>query len=108
MLSSEQKILAIVSHLGIFLGFPILAPLLVFLLSNDLIVKNQAKEALVFQIGLIIIGFIGSLSVILLIGIPILIILGIITVVFPIIASVKFCQEGYYSYPITGSFLKTL
>lgn|SRR5690554_6081425 len=108
MLSSEQKILGLISHLGIFLGFPILAPLLVLLLSNDYIVKNQAKEALVFQIGLIIAGSIGGLLVIILIGIPILFIIGIIGVVFPIVAAIKFYQEGHYSYPITGSFIKKL
>lgn len=108
MLNSEQKILVLISHLGIFLGFPILSPLLVFLLTNDHIVKNQAKEALAFQIGLIISGIIGALLVIILIGIPILIILSVIGVVFPIIAAIKFFQDGYYSYPITGNFLKTL
>jgi hypothetical protein len=108
MLNSEQKILGLISHLGIFLGFPVLAPLLIFLLSNDNIIKNQAKEALVFQIGLIIAGAVGSLLVLVLIGIPILIIIGIIGILFPIVAAVKFYQDGYYSYPITGNFLKKL
>lgn len=108
MLNSEQKILGLLSHLGIFLGFPILAPLLIFLLSNDHIVKNQAKEALAFQIGLIIAGLVGGLLVFVLIGIPILIILSIVGVLFPIIAAIKFYQEGYYTYPITGNFLNKL
>jgi|SRR5690554_5916668 len=108
MLTSEQKILGLISHLGIFVGFPILAPLLVFLLSNDYVVKNQAKEALAFQIGLIIAGAIGGLLVFIIIGIPILILISIMGIVFPIMAAIKFYQEGHYSYPITGELLKKL
>lgn len=108
MLNSEQKILGLVAHLGIFLGLPVLAPLLVFLLSKDSIVKNQAKEALVFQIALIVLGFIASILIIILIGIPMLIALSVIAVIFPIRAAVEFYRNGYYSYPITGKFSKTL
>lgn len=108
MLNSEQKILGLIAHLGIFLGLPVLAPLLVFLLSRDSIVKNQAKEALVFQIALIVLGFIASILIIILIGIPILIVLGVIAVIFPIVAAVEFYQKGYYSYPVTGKLFKTL
>ncbi|MCR1897776.1 DUF4870 domain-containing protein [Irregularibacter muris] len=108
MLTSEQKILALISHLGIFVGFPILAPLLILLLSQDDIIKIQAKEALVFQLGLVILTFIGKIFIILLIGIPILIFVGIITVVCPIVAAVSFIKNGYYSYPITGELAKKL
>ncbi len=108
MLTSEQKILGLISHLGIFFGFPILAPLLVFLLTNDGIIKDQAKEALAFQIGLAIAGAIGGILSFLIIGIPILIITGIMGIIFPIIAAIKFFTEGYYSYPITGEFIKKI
>ena len=35
MLTTEQKLLCALSHLGIFIGIPIVAPIVVMLFSND-------------------------------------------------------------------------
>ena len=106
MLTTEQKLLCGVAHLGWIVGAPVLAPLIIMLLTGDSFVKNQAKEALGFQIGVIILGGIFGILSILLIGIPLLIALALGTLILPIIAIVKVCDGVDYSYPITGKFIR--
>ncbi len=106
MLTTEQKLLCALCHLGTFVGLPILAPLIVLLVSNDQFVKNQAKEALVFQIGLVIAVIISFVLMIILIGFLTVIAVSIIGIIFPIIAMVKIVEGQDYSYPITGSIVR--
>ncbi|AOT69697.1 DUF4870 domain-containing protein [Geosporobacter ferrireducens] len=106
MLTTEQKLLCGVAHLGWVVGAPILAPLIIMLLAGDSFVKNQAKEALAFQIGAIILGAIFAVLSIVLIGIPLLMALALGTLILPIIAIVKVCDGIDYSYPITGKFIR--
>ena len=106
MFTTEQKLLCGVAHLGWMVGFPIFAPLIVMLLAKDLFVKEQAKEALIFQIGASILGVVFGILSFVLIGIPFFIVLGIVAFVFPIMAVVKICDGIDYSYPIIGSFAR--
>lgn len=106
MLSSEQKILGTISHLGIFFGVPILAPLLIFLLSDDDYIKLISKEALVFQGVMLISILISSILSVILIGIVFLVILGPLSVIAPIVATVKLWNDKDFSYPITGKWLR--
>lgn len=105
MLTSEQKLLCALSHLSMFFA-PILAPLIVLLVSDDKFVKMQAKEALGFHIFLTIAGVISTILMIVLIGIPLAIILGLMAVILPIIAFIKVIDSIDYSYPITGNFIR--
>ena len=107
MLTTEQKLLCALCHLGVFVGIPIVAPLVVLVVSNDLFVKQQAKEALAFQIGIIVAGFIGFLTLIFLIGFFIVLAAGIAGVVLPIVAVVKISDGIAYSYPVTGNFVRS-
>lgn len=68
----------------------------------------QAKEALSFQVIMAIADIIAGILVIFLIGIPLLIIFGIVTVVLPIIAFIKVIDGVDYSYPITSSIARKL
>lgn len=106
MLTTEQKLLCGVAHLGWVVGLPILAPLVIMLLASDKFVKDQAKEALVFQIAVIMLGALFGILSILLIGIPLLIVLAIGALIFPVIAVIKICDGVDYSYPITGTFAR--
>ncbi|HHY90065.1 MAG TPA: DUF4870 domain-containing protein, partial [Clostridiales bacterium] len=92
MLTSEQKLLCGAAHLGWVVGFPILIPLMIFLLSNDYFVKQQAKEALAFQIALIVFGAIFAVLSFLLIGIPFFFLLMIAALILPVVAVVKVCK----------------
>jgi len=106
MLTTEQKLLCAVSHLGTFVGIPIIAPLIILLVSSDPFVKQQSKEALGFQIFLILAGILSGILTIVLIGIPLLIAVAVIGVIFPIIAIVKVVDGVDYSYPFTGTFIR--
>ncbi|WP_129597934.1 DUF4870 domain-containing protein [Anaerophilus nitritogenes] len=106
MLTTEQKLWCGVAHLGWMLGVPILAPLIIMLVSDDYFVKNQAKEALAFQIGMVIFTFIFGILSIILIGLPFLALLSLGGLIFPIIAMMKICDNVDYSYPITGNFAR--
>ena len=106
MLTTEQKHLCALAHLGTFVGIPILAPVIVLLVSSDFFVKQQAKEALGFQIFLILALVISGILTIVLIGIPLLLVVGVVGVVLPIIAIVKVVDGTDYSYPISGSFIR--
>ena len=107
MITTEQKLLCALCHLGTFVGIPILAPLVVMLITNDLFVKQQAKEALAFQLGLLISIVIGIISLIFIVGIFILMITGIAGVILPIVAVVRIVDGMDYSYPVTGNFVRS-
>jgi uncharacterized protein len=108
MLTTEQKFLAALCHGGNFIAVPILLPLIIMLISNDSYVKTQAKEALVFQIGIIIGLIISGILVIVVVGVIGLIVFGIMAFIMPIIAIIK-VLEGYdYSYPITGQYARKI
>lgn len=106
MLTTEQKLLCALAHLGTFVGIPILAPIIALLVSGDNFVKMQAKEALGFQIMLIIASIISAILIFVIIGIPLLIIIGIVAVVIPIIAFIKVVDGTDYSYPISGPIVR--
>mgnify|MGYP006277827569 CR=1 FL=1 len=106
MLTTEQKLLSAASHLGIFVGLPIVIPLIIFLVTKDEFIKRQSMEALGFQIFLAISSAIAGILAILLVGIPLLIIIGIIALIFPIIATVKVLDSIDYSYPISGKYVR--
>ena len=86
----------------------ILAPLIIWLIKKDEMpfVEDQAKEVLNFQISMTI-YFIGSIIlIIILIGIPILIGLGIFNIIITIIAGIKANDGKSYRYPINLKLIK--
>jgi len=108
MLTTEQKILAAICHGGIFFGAPIIIPLIVMLISKDDYVKTQAKEALMFQI-LIILSLIASgILIIIFIGIIGIIGFSIAGIVFPIIAIVNVLNGKDYSYPVSSKWARNI
>lgn len=105
MLTTEQKILAIASHLGWLAVAPVLIPIIIMLLSKDEFVKNQAKEALAFQLAIIVGGMVFGVLSFVLIGIPFVIALGIVGIIFPFVATIKVLNDIPYSYPLTGKYI---
>lgn len=108
MLTTEQKLLAALCHGGVFLAAPILIPIVIMLIATDDYIKTQAKEALMFQILLILGGVISGVLVILLIGILGLLIVGAAAVIMPIIAIINVINGVDYSYPISGKWARNL
>ncbi|MBS4535388.1 DUF4870 domain-containing protein [Clostridium sp. D2Q-14] len=106
MLTNEQKILSIICHLGIFIGMPIIIPLIILLFAKDGFIKTQAMEALGFHIMILVLGAIAGILVLILIGIPLLILIAIVTFIFPIIATINIANNNDYSYPISGRYIR--
>lgn len=101
----EQKGLKVLVHASAFY-FPFLVPLVVFLLADDHQVKKTAIQAVLFQIAMGILVFISFLLIIVVVGIPMLILFGIMWFVVPIIAIIKTLSGEDYNYPIVGSFYR--
>ncbi|RAM50685.1 MAG: DUF4870 domain-containing protein [Hapalosiphonaceae cyanobacterium JJU2] len=100
----QRKLLSALSHGAIFFSSLIVSigiPIAILYISNDPIVKENAKESLNFHINLYIYAVIFGLLSIILIGIPFLIGLLIISFIMPIIAIVRVLSEPNipYRYP---------
>lgn len=108
MLTTEQKILAVVSHASVFVSLGIIVPLIVMLVSKDDYVKTQAKEALIFQLVMVGALVISGILTIVIIGILGLIFFGIASLVLTIIAIVNVAEGRDYSYPVTGKWARNM
>lgn len=99
--SGEDKFLAILCHVSaIFL--PILLPLIVFLLKKDSpFVREHAKEALMFHLGMAVAELISAMLTIILIGFLLIPFFFIVYTVCTIIAVVKSINGEPYRYPVT-------
>ncbi|KAG0919172.1 hypothetical protein G6F32_016302 [Rhizopus arrhizus] len=101
--------MALAAHLlGIFAWF--IGPLIIWLISKDdagkAFVTDQAKEALNFQITITIAMLICIVLTIVIIGGILAPIVGILTLVFCIIAAVKANNGEAYRYPFALRLIK--
>lgn len=107
MVTSEDKTMALLAHLlSLFVGF--IAPLIIWLMKKDQseYVAQHAKEALNFQISMTIYLIVASFLIVLLVGLVLLPILGILDLVFIIIATIKASNGEFYQYPMTIRLIK--
>ena len=95
--------------LGVFFHFMehLLGPLIVWLAKRHESAEIDAhgKEALNFQLSMLIYDAVAAVLCVVLIGIPILILLWIMNTIFVIIASLQASDGKLYRYPITIRFL---
>ena len=104
--TAEERNWAVGCHLAAFsglitgIGF-VLGPLVVWLYKKDdsAFVSDQGKEALNFQLTMLISVAISCLLIVVLIGIPLLILLAIFNFVCTIVAAVKASEGVAYRYP---------
>ncbi len=85
-----------------------LKPLILWLIKKDEspFVDNQGKESLNFQISISIYCLVSAILILIVVGIFLLIALGILDVVFVIIASIKANSGEKYRYPLTLRLVK--
>ena len=81
-------------------------PFVLYLLIDSAEIRKLALEAVLFQLVMIVLISISAILVIFLIGIPMLIIFGIMAFVIPIIGIVKALNDDYFQYPIVGNWIK--
>ena len=98
---------ALVGLLGNGIGF-LLGPLIVWLVKkgDDPYIDEQGKEAVNFQITVLLAALVCLPLVFLLIGIPLLLAVGIVAVVFPILAAIKTSEGQSYRYPFALRLVK--
>ena len=95
---------------GIFLHVfgHIFGPLIVWLLKRNESPEIDAhgKESLNFQLSMLIYNVIAAILIIALIGIPLLILLYVLNIVFVIVASIQAGDGKLYRYPVAIRFIK--
>lgn len=105
----DQRTMALLAHiLGIFTGF--IGSLIIWLVNKDNpekgFVTDQAKEALNFQITLIIASFVSGILTLVLIGFLMLAAIGIANLVLCILAAMKANNGEAYRYPFALRLIK--
>lgn len=107
VISSTDKLWAILSHLSGFIGAPLLLPLIVYLVmkQDSAYVRANAREALNFHLSLLIYSLACIPLLFVLVGIPLLIALAIGSFILAIIAAIKASDGECYLYPLTIRFI---
>src|SRR5689334_20257400 len=111
--NNQEKTWATFAHLSALLGiviplFSMLGPLIVWLLKRNEMpfVDNQGKEALNFQITMLIAFAVSWLLAFILIGYFLIFIIAIIDLILIIVAAVNANKGNYYRYPLTLRMIK--
>jgi uncharacterized protein len=111
--TAEVRQWAMLCHFSAFFGlvFPfgnLLGPFILWQIKKEMdpFVDAQGKEALNFQITVAIASMVCVVLMVVVIGFPLLILVGIAAVVFTIIAGAK-ANDGFaYRYPYTWRVIK--
>jgi hypothetical protein len=100
--NSNDKNIVTITHLGGIL-FSFIPSLIVWLLKKDdsEYIAAQAKEALNFQITLLLAQFVAYVLIFILVGFLLLGLIWVFNVVFCIIAAISSSKGEYYRYPLT-------
>ena len=105
--SPDAKTMAMLCHLlGIFTWW--LAPLIIWLIKKDQspFVNQQGKEALNFQLTLVIGCVVGALTSCIGIGFFVLAAIWVVNIVFGIISTITVNKGQPYRYPVCIRFIK--
>ncbi len=104
--SADEKTWAMIAHLSWLVGFiipfgSVLGPLVVWLIKKDTMpfVAEQGKEALNFQITVLIAAIISFILMFVFIGIILIVVVGLGALVLSIIAAIKAQNGEDYRYP---------
>ncbi len=100
--NNDEKNIVTITHLGGIL-FSFIPSLVVWLLKKDdsEYIAAQAKEALNFQVTLLLAQFVAYILIFILVGFLLLGLIWLFNVVFCIIAAVKSSKGESYRYPLT-------
>ena len=100
-------IIALVGLLGNGVGF-LLGPLLVWLFKkeDDPFIDEQGREAVNFQLTMLLAMIVSALLCLVLIGFVLIVIVGLMMIIFPIIGAIKANDGEHYRYPFAIRFIK--
>ena len=105
--TSDEKTMSLIAHAGgIFFGF---IPALIIYLTKGTespYVKEEAKEALNFQITLAIAYVVSTVLIIVLIGLVMMMAVWVVSVIFMIRAAMAVNNGNAYRYPVNIRLIK--
>lgn len=109
----DTRMWAMFLHLSFFAGyavpiFGLLAPVVIWQVKKDELplIDRHGKNMVNWLISLVIYTIVGVLLCFIVIGVPFLILLGVLSVVFPIVAGIKANNGKVWKYPMSIQFLK--
>ena len=111
--SSSVRTWCMLAHASALVGFLVpvaghlVGPLIVWLAKrqDSPEIDAHGKESMNFQISMLIWNCIAAILILVLIGIPLLILLHILNIIFVIVASIKATEGKLYRYPLTIRFI---
>jgi len=106
--SSDIRIWCVLAHATALVGFLVpvaghlVGPLIVWLAKrhDSPEIDAHGKESMNFQISMLIWNVIAAILCLVLIGIPILILLHLLNIIFVIVASIQASEGKLYHYPL--------
>ena len=111
--SAEEKQWAMFAHLSALVGYiipfgSVIGPLVIWQIKKNEMpfVDDQGKEALNFQITVIILAIIAIILILILIGILLLWALALADLVFIVVAAIAANNGQRYRYPFAFRFIK--
>jgi uncharacterized protein len=105
--TQDEKNLALIMHALSLVGFSLIGPLIVWLVKKDesAFINAQGRELLNFQISFLIYAIVCIPLCFVLIGIPLLIVVGLASFILTIIGLVKATEGKIYRFPVTIKML---
>lgn len=107
--TSDDKNIAMLTHISGLL-FSIIVPLIIWLINKDKSDKGylteEAKEALNFQITVLLAYFIAGVLSVIAIGLLLMPLIWLGNLVFCILAGIKVSSGQSYRYPLTLRLIK--
>lgn len=113
-ITDDEKTWGMIVHLAALVAFiaspigAVLGPLVVWLIKKEQMpfVKDQGKEAMNFNISILLYGLASGVLIFIGIGLLLLMLLGIFWIMFVIIGGIKAQKGEYFRYPLTIRFIK--
>ncbi len=104
----SDKIWSILCHLSALMGVGFLLPLVVYLAmrQESEYVADNAREALNFHITVLIYAICLVPLVFLIIGVPLMLVLGVGSLILAVLAAVRASDGKCYHYPLTLRLVK--
>ena len=103
----DEKTMGILSHILCIVG-GFIAPLIIYLIKKDesAYISEQSKEALNFQLTMLICYIVSWILIFVFIGIILVFLVIILNLVLIIIATIKASEGKLYKYPINFRLIK--
>lgn len=103
--AEDENLWIVFCHISLLLGVGILVPFIIYLVKKDESprITYHAKEALNFQISIMIYSFVCAITCV---GAPLVLVIVIGGIVLSIIAAVRVSDPVPYEYPLTLRLIK--